>query len=313
MGVLMGLSVINFSARAETVWSGPTTNFTQNANSDVLIPGVVSIHRQSTTYLYNTNAESFANIGTPSDTEWAFGTIANRHSLTFEPFSQIHKDGQDQGQHMNTWLTSGPMVLHIINQDIYVAVTFTSWAPGSLGGNTFTYARSTPAAVAPPPSVTITNPVSGAVFSSPANVTIGANATVSGGTITNVTFLSNGSTLGAKTAPPFTFTANGLADGAYALKAVAFAGGISATSSVVNISVITPVLTSLAAPSATEDNKFLFGYSATPGLRYDVEISSNLFNWTPLATNVASSNLVFFTNDITGDGNYYRVGRLPNP
>jgi hypothetical protein len=101
--------------------------------------------------------------------------------------------------------------------------------------------------------------------------------------------------------------------GSYALKAVAIAAGISATSAPVNISVVTPVTTSVSTPVSTPDNQFAFGYSSTPGLRYEIDISSNLFDWTPLATNVATGNPSFFTNPISGDGNYYRVGRLPNP
>ena len=61
------------------------------------------------------------------------------------------------------------------------------------------------------------------------------------------------------------------------------------------------------------NNQFTFSYSATPGLRYEVDVSSNLFNWTPIMTNVATSSEVLVTNNISGDGNYYRVGRLPNP
>jgi hypothetical protein len=93
---------------------------------------------------------------------------------------------------------------------------------------------------------------------------------------------------------------------------VATAGGISTTSSVVNISVVTPVTTSLSASTAV-NNQFSFGYSANPGLRYVVEGSSNLFNWTPLVTNIATGNPAFFTNGISESANFYRVGRLPNP
>ena len=39
--------------------------------------------------------------------------------------------------------------------------------------------------------MTITNPVSGAVFTAPANVSIQADASVSSGTVTNVEFFAN--------------------------------------------------------------------------------------------------------------------------
>jgi Big-like domain-containing protein len=307
---------ISFARATETIWSGPTTNFVQGASApgdqDVLIPGFVAIKRQPGSYLYNPIVEGAIGDGTPSDTEWAFGTMANHSSLTYEPFSQIHADGQALGQHMSTYLTSGPMVMHLINEDIYISVTFTNWPTQ---GSTFTYLRSTPGSVAPPtPSVTITNPVNGAVFADPANVTIAANATVSSGTITNVAFFRDSTLIGSKQTPPFTITANGLTSGNYVLKAVATAAGVSATSSDVNISVVTPVTTSLSAvPATVANNQFTFSYSATPGLRYEVDVSSNLINWRPFATNVAASSLVLITNNISGNGSYFRVGRMPNP
>ena len=56
---------------------------------------------------------------------------------------------------------------------------------------------------------------------------IAADATVSGGTVTNVQFFTNGVALGAVLTAPFSLTANNLAAGAYALSVVATAAGIS--------------------------------------------------------------------------------------
>jgi hypothetical protein len=94
--------------------------------------------------------------------------------------------------------------------------------------------------------------------------------------------------------------------------AVATAAGISATSSVVNVNVVTPVTTGLSAPTSA-NNQFSFSYSANSGLRYVVESSSNLFNWTPLFTNTAGGSAVLFTTNIMPGDAFYRVGRLPNP
>lgn len=311
------LTVGNPSAcRAETVWSGPTINFTQGATaSDVLIPGTVAIERQPGSFLYNPFLDTFGpGDGTPSDTEWAFGTMDNHLALDYEAFSQMRAVAQSLGQHVSDYFLGKSMVMHIINEDIYISVTFTAWP--RFGGSTFSYTRSTPAAVAPPPptpTVSITSPTNTAVFAAPADVAISANAAVSTGTVTNVLFFRDSTLIGSKQTGPFTITASGLGAGSYGLKAVATAAGISATSSVVNISVVTPVVTSLAAPTATADNHFTFSYSSTPGLRYEVDVSSNLLTWTSLATNVATGNPSFFTNPISGDGNYYRVSRLPNP
>jgi hypothetical protein len=300
-----------FSAHATpTLWTGPNTNYTQSAAhpADVLVPGAVSLSRNFSHWLFNTNTDHLgASTGTPSDTEWAFGALTNFASLSYKSFA-LFRNGNLSG--VLVGVPPKPMVVHLINENIYLSVTFTAWPQG---GGFFAYTRSTPAAViTPSPVVTVTDPASGATFAAPADVAIAAGATVSGGTVTNVAFFGNGSLLGSRQSAPFSITASNLSAGSFVLKSVATAGGISTTSSVVNISVVTPVITSLSA-SAAVNNQFSFGYSANPGLRYVVESSSNLFNWTPLVTNVATGDPAFFTNGISEGANFYRVGRLPNP
>jgi hypothetical protein len=300
-----------FSAHAApTLWTGPNTNYTQSAAhpADVLIPGAVSLSRNFSHWLFNTNIDHFgASTGTPSDTEWAFGALTNFASLSYKTFD-LYRNGNLSG--VLVGVPPKPMVVHLINENIYLSVTFTAWPSG---GGFFAYTRSTPpAAVAPSPVVAVNNPASGATFAAPANVAIAAGATVSSGTVTNVAFFANSSLIGSRQSAPFSITASNLSVGPFALKSVATAGGISTTSSVVNISVVTPVVTSLSA-SAAVNNQFSFAYSANPGLRYVLESSSNLFNWTPLVTNIAAGNPAFFTNGISESANFYRVGRLPNP
>jgi hypothetical protein len=255
-----------------------------------------------------------ANVGTPSDTEWSFGTADSLHTVTNLTYQSFDSFRLSAGLNLSNLITNKPMVCHLINEGIYFAVKFISWPKG---GGAFWYTRSTPAAVTPPPptpTVSITAPTNNAVFAAPANVSITANAAVSSGSVTNVRFFANGNSIGSKQPPAqFTITADGLGAGSYALTAVATAAGISATSAPVNIGVVTAVNTTVSGAAATANNNFTFSFSSTPGLRYEVDVSSNLFNWTPVATNVATGNQSSFTNPISGDGNYYRVGRLPNP
>jgi plastocyanin len=172
-------------------------------------------------------------------------------------------------------------------------------------------------AATPTPTVSITNPASAATFTAPASVSISASAAVSSGTVTNVAFFGKTNnvtaSLGAAHSAPFTITAANLAAGSYALTAVATAAGISATSAVVNITVVTPVAVSNSVPGIA-GGQFSFDYTANPGLTYVVEISSNLLNWLPIGTNVASNNPVIFT-DSSGLGaqRFYQVVRQPNP
>ncbi|MDB6122434.1 MAG: cellulase family glycosylhydrolase [Pedosphaera sp.] len=164
------------------------------------------------------------------------------------------------------------------------------------------------------PSVSITSPASGAVFAAPANVKIIANATDSDGSVTNVQFFGGTTSLGSVTASPFNITANGLGAGSYALTAKATDnGGLSTTSAVVNISVVTPVAVSNFFPQVT-NGQFVFDHTANPGLRYVVERSTALPNFSPVVTNTATSNSVHVTDSFTVGGmRFYRVGRLPNP
>jgi hypothetical protein len=152
------------------------------------------------------------------------------------------------------------------------------------------------------------------VFAAPANVTIAANAADSDGSLTNVQFFGGAVSFGSTTASPFHITANNLAAGAYALTAKATDNaGASTTSSVVNITVVSPVAVSNFFPRLT-NGQFVFDHTANPGLRYVVENSSNLTSWTSVATNTASSNSVEVMDTFSaGEIRFYRVGRLPNP
>jgi plastocyanin len=166
-----------------------------------------------------------------------------------------------------------------------------------------------------PPSVTITNPVSGAVFSAPASVTIQASASDSDGTVTNVQFLIGSSVLTNEAAAPFSAVTNNLAAGSYTFSAVVTDNaGLTATNAI-SISVVTPVTLTISSPQLSSTN-FQFSYAANVGLSYIVQLSTNLSatNWLMLATNTAASNPVIFTDkQATNNRAFYRVGLLPNP
>ncbi len=101
-------------------------------------------------------------------------------------------------------MVTSNVVLHLKTDDIYLQIKFSSWASHGVGG--YTYTRSSPAAAAPAPTVTLTNPVAGAIFAAPANIKLGASASVSSGSVTNVTFYHNTTTpLGSVTVSPFSF------------------------------------------------------------------------------------------------------------
>lgn len=169
-------------------------------------------------------------------------------------------------------------------------------------------------AAALPPTLAITGPSGGSVFAEPASVKVSASVTNGTGSVTNVTFFSNGGSLGSVAIAPFNFTTPPLTAGAYALIATASANtGLSGTSAPVNISVVTPVAVSNFFPRVV-NGQFVFDHTANPGLRYAVENTTNFTTWSPVVTNTAVSNSVEVIDTFQVGGlRFYRVGRLPNP
>ena len=314
---------------ASTIWTGPLTNYTQPSPHDGStaaqqdhITADCWLTRGTRLPMYNVaapyNETGFTPGGTsPANTEWAFGTLADLSggSLTFDTWENTIGGGQGGGSLAST-LPNQPLVMHIISDDIYMSFEFSSWAAFGSGG--YSYSRSTPAAVAPPtPSVTLTNPSAGLVLSAPATLHLGASATVSSGTVTNVTFYASTggapASIGSATTSPFNVSSSSLGAGNYSLTAVATAAGVSGTSAPVSISVVTPSTLTNSAPAVTSQH-FRFNFAANPGLTYIVQRSTNLINWTPVLTNVPSTASVPFTDTATvGSNGYYRVVRQPNP
>jgi probable HAF family extracellular repeat protein len=84
-----------------------------------------------------------------------------------------------------------------------------------------------------PPTVIITNPAPNATFQAPANFSIGASASDSDGTVTNVQFLVNSTVVGNSTVAPYSAAANNLSGGTYTLTAIAADNaGLTATDSI---------------------------------------------------------------------------------
>jgi plastocyanin len=170
------------------------------------------------------------------------------------------------------------------------------------------------AAVAVAPTVVITNPVAGGIFSAPANLTIQASAAISSGTVTNVQFLVGSTVLTNRAAAPFAALTGSLAAGAYNLSAIASSSaGLKATNSV-TINVIAPTPVVMGTPAFSSPGNFQFSYSVNIGLTYIVQVSTNLLNWNSLATNTATANPATFTTaESNGNGAFYRVELMPNP
>jgi hypothetical protein len=95
-----------------------------------------------------------------------------------------------------------------------------------------------------PPTVSVTAPGGGATFVAGATITVSANATDSGGSISKVDFFANGALIGTDTLAPYSISWSGVAAGNYALTARATDNlGAATTSAAVNITVNPPNVT----------------------------------------------------------------------
>jgi hypothetical protein len=91
----------------------------------------------------------------------------------------------------------------------------------------------------PPPTVTLTSPPNGSIYSAPASIPLAASVGSNGHTITGVQFYSNTNLLNEDTTPPYSFTWADVSLGAYSLFArVIYDSGASVDSSAVNVTVI---------------------------------------------------------------------------
>jgi plastocyanin len=164
------------------------------------------------------------------------------------------------------------------------------------------------------PTVTLNTPTNGAIFAAPATVAMEASASDTDGTISQVRFLTNSGSLLVDPTVPYQATAANLPAGTYNLSAIATDNRSAfGTSIVATILVVNPVPIVLSGPQHLSATQFQFRYTANPGLRYVVERSPILTNWTRVATNTAGGVTQSFTGAIETNRNFYRVGRLPNP
>ncbi len=121
------------------------------------------------------------------------------------------------------------------------------------------------------PSINFTNPLNNASFANVAGITLFVDATDTNGAVANVKFFDNGGLLGMDTTAPYSFTATNLAPGLHPFTAVVTDNlGLTATSSVVNVTISTLPVTNV------------------------IRIAN--FSFTPAVVTVAAGSLVIFSN-----------------
>ena len=121
------------------------------------------------------------------------------------------------------------------------------------------------------PSINFINPLNTTRVTNVAGVTLSVDATDTNGAVASVKFFDNGVLLGMDTTPPYSFFASNLAPGLHPYTAVVTDNlGLTATSSVVNVTNFTLAVTNL------------------------VRIAN--FSFTPAVVTVAAGSLVIFSN-----------------
>lgn len=128
---------------AQLVWTGPSITFTKANNADWTqeenqdrITDNIRITRANNMGIFNIAQEnSYNDFSSPAGTEWAFGTTSDLNNLVFNNWEDTH-EGNPPG------MVNRNMVVHLIEDDVYIDIRFTSWTSGGAGGG-FSYIRST--------------------------------------------------------------------------------------------------------------------------------------------------------------------------
>ena len=125
-----------------TIWRGETKTFAKVDNSDPnseenqdrITSNVWITRGNSGGQIYNIVSETSADSNSsPAGTRWALGTIEEISSLSFSNFrGAVGKPKNIVGKNL---------ILHLIEDNIFLTVKFTSWSENKLGG--FSYQRST--------------------------------------------------------------------------------------------------------------------------------------------------------------------------
>lgn len=125
-----------------TIWDGPKITFVKEpgtdpndeANQDSITPSVSITRANSGGEIYNIlREEGFTKGSSPAGTEWAVGDISNIQRLSFSSFREAVGSPKE--------VVGKSLVLHIIEEDVYLAVEFKTWAAEQNGS--FSYERST--------------------------------------------------------------------------------------------------------------------------------------------------------------------------
>jgi hypothetical protein len=148
-----------------------------------------------------------------------------------------------------------------------------------------------------PPLVELVSPPDAASFTAPADIRFEATAADDTGTIRQVEFFANGVWLGSVLSSPFTLVWSNAPPGVFTLTARATDEfGTAATSAPVTVTVGAGASAVLAGPTVLGNGQFACRIVGRPDQPLLIQASTNLNQWTTIATNTSASRLRDFTD-----------------
>lgn len=157
------------AAAAPAVWDGPTISFSKPGGADHTLPAhqdhltsSVALTRGNSQGMFNILQESGYTGASPADTEWATAinnpgdeiSATNYAALDFTTWVAAY--GNSTGNNILNY----DAVVHLVTDDVYLDLRFTSFQGGG-GGGGFAYERST---AVPEPASLLIAAVSGLVL-----------------------------------------------------------------------------------------------------------------------------------------------------
>lgn len=122
---------------------GETVNFsksdsadpTSESSQDRITDNVWITRGNSGSQIFNAKVEdSSSKSASPTGTRWALGVASNKDNLDFQAFRETIKPKEAVGKNL---------VMHLVEDDIYINVKFTSWSQGGQNADAggFAYTR----------------------------------------------------------------------------------------------------------------------------------------------------------------------------
>jgi hypothetical protein len=162
-----------------------------------------------------------------------------------------------------------------------------------------------------PPSVSITSPTNGAMFTAPGSFAIEADATDPNvNDLSDVEFWVNDTLVDDVYAYPYATTVTNLAPGTYTLKAIAWDYSNARATNSISVQVVSPAPITLGSCNVA-GGKVVFSVNGlSTGTTNVLQSSSNLVNWYPILTNISDGTPLNVTNASVNGAQFFRVMQL---